>query len=188
MKNLKIGLNTVVRFCKVQKNFLFLGVCIWYTTFGFKSSLEFSCDSDIEGRYLHNFLSVIPVHNQDYKHNVSATASAGTVCKNDSCGVRTHASEDSGTWVHRLRPLGQTVDVESSPWTPRSNFKMACVSGAGGRYVYERRKERTAERVKGWMCPHVAHWGVEGLAKQMWICATGCSLKCTGWCKVYQMN
>ena len=36
-----------------------------------EDSLEFSCDSDIEGRYLHNFLSVIPVHNQDYKHNKS---------------------------------------------------------------------------------------------------------------------
>ena len=34
-----------------------------------EDSLEFSCDSDIEGRYLHNFLSVIPGHNQKYKHN-----------------------------------------------------------------------------------------------------------------------
>ena len=34
-----------------------------------KDKGEFSCESHIEGRYLHNFLSVIPDHNQDYKHN-----------------------------------------------------------------------------------------------------------------------
>ena len=36
-----------------------------------KDSNDFSCDSNIEATYLHNFVSVIPGHNQENKQNKS---------------------------------------------------------------------------------------------------------------------
>ena len=51
--------------------------------------------------------------------------------KNDSCGIWTHAVYTSGTWVHPLKPLGQTVaacgaDLKRSKFTSHFDICLQC--------------------------------------------------------------
>ena len=66
--------------------------------------------------------------------------------KNDSCGIWTHAVYTSGTWVHPLRPLGQTVtacraDLKRSKLTSHFDICLQCRLKGLARSPRRRRKE-----------------------------------------------
>ena len=66
--------------------------------------------------------------------------------KNDSCGIWTHAVYTSGTWVHPLRPLGQTVaacgaDLKRSKLTSHFDICLQCRLKGLARSPRRRRKD-----------------------------------------------
>ena len=66
--------------------------------------------------------------------------------KNDSCGVWAHAVYTSGTWVHPLRPLAQTVaacraDLKRSKFTSHFDICLQCRLKGLARSPRRRRKE-----------------------------------------------